>query len=169
MTLAICSSGSSSGVSASGSSALTKRQPNGGAHLAFLRAVGFINQEGNAQILQFGVLLDLFQHPGELLLRSDDDRLARLEEARKIISLARQPTTSFRCVKFSMSSLMFVSSDFRSVRMNTEVYQLLARARLEEAVEPVCQPTDGERLAAAGGMVDEILAANVTVGSQNVL
>ena len=42
-----------------------------------------------------------------------------------------------------------------------DVHQLLARAGLEEAVQPVGQPADRERLAAAGGMVDEILAADV--------
>ncbi len=57
---------------------LAERQADGRAHLAFLRAVGFINQEGDPQLLQFRVLFDLFQHPGELLLRGDDDRLALL-------------------------------------------------------------------------------------------
>ena len=34
-------------------------------------------------------------------------------------ALRARPTTSFRCVNFSMSSRMLVSSDLRSVRMKT--------------------------------------------------
>ena len=43
------------------------------------------------------------------------------------------------------------------------VHQLLARAGLEQAVEAVRQPADGQRLAAAGRMIDEILAADVAL------
>ena len=68
---------------------LAERQPDSRAHLAFLRAVGFIDQECDAQVLQFGVLFDLFQHPGELLLRSDNDRLAIREEPRQVGGLSR--------------------------------------------------------------------------------
>jgi hypothetical protein len=46
--------------------------------------VGFVNQEGDAQLLQFGVLFDLFQPPGELLLRGDEDRLAPVRAGEKL-------------------------------------------------------------------------------------
>ena len=92
MTLAICLFGvlASSASSASGSSALRNGNADGRAHLAFLRAVGLVDQEGDAQLLQFRVLFDFLQHPGELLLRGDDDRLALLQEARQVVGLSRQ-------------------------------------------------------------------------------
>jgi hypothetical protein len=42
-----------------------------------------------------------------------------------------------------------------------DVHQLLVRAGLEEAVQPVGQPADGQRFAAAGGMVGQIFFADV--------
>ena len=73
--------------SASGSVRLAERQADGRAHLAFLRAVGLINQERHAQFLQLRVAFQFVQHPGELLLRGDDDRLALLEESRQVVRL----------------------------------------------------------------------------------
>ena len=60
---------------------LAERQADGCAHLAFLRAVSFINQECYPQLLQFRVFLNLLQHPGKLLLRGDNDGFPLLEEA----------------------------------------------------------------------------------------
>ncbi len=50
--------------------------------------------------------------------------------------------------------------------MKRDVHQLLVRAGLEQAVQPVGQPADGERLAAAGGMVGQILSADVALGGE---
>ena len=143
-----------------------ERQPDGRAHLAFLRAVGFINQEGDPQFLQFGVLLDLVQHPGELLLRGDDDRLALLEEARQVVGLPRQTDDVLQ-----VREVLDVVLDIRVERFPVgedehHVHQLLVRAGLEQAVQAVRQPADGQRLAAAGGMIDEILAADVALGGE---
>ena len=65
-----------------------------------------------------------------------------------------------------MSSRMFVSSDFAVGEDEHHVHQFLAGAGLEQAVQAVRQPADGECLAAAGGMVDEILAADVALGGE---
>ena len=80
-------------------------QPDGGAHLAFLRPVGLINQEGHSQFLELRVALKLLENPRKLLLGGDDDGLALSEEQGQIIGpFLASPTTSFRWVKFSMSS-----------------------------------------------------------------
>ena len=65
-----------------------------------------------------------------------------------------------------MGELLDVVPDVRVERFavgedEDDVHQLLVGAGLEQAVQPVGQPADGERLAAAGGVVDEILAADV--------
>ena len=163
MILAIFSSSScvSAASSASGSSALRNGNADGRAHLAFLRAVRFVDQERHAQFLQFRVLLDLLQHPGELLLGRDDDRLALLEEARQVVRLPRQTHHVLQ-----VRELLDVLPDVRVERLavgedEDDIHQLLARAGLEEAVQPVGQPADGERLAAAGGMIDQVLAPDV--------
>ena len=136
---------------------LAERQADGRAHLAFLRAVGFIDEERHAQLLQSGFFLNLLQHPGELLLRGDDDRLPLFEKARQIVRLLREAHHVLQ-----MRELLDVFPDIRIERFpvgedEDQIHQLLVRARLEQAVQPVGQPADGQRLAAAGGMVDEIL------------
>ena len=161
MILAICSSGSCSGVLGVRLVRFAERQADGRAHLAFLRAVGLVDQERHAQLLQFRVLLDLLQHPGELLLRGDDDRLALLEEARQVVGLPRQAHHILE-----VRELLDVLPDVRVERFAVgedehDVHQLLVRAGLEQAVQAVGQPADGQRLAAAGGMVGQILSADV--------
>src|SRR3990167_260467 len=80
--------------------------------------MGLINQKGNAQFFQRGIFLQLLQDFLNLLDCRDNDRLSLLQEARQVVGFSRKPTTSFRWVKFAMSSRIFVSSDLRSVRMN---------------------------------------------------
>ena len=75
---------------------LAERQSNGRAHLAFLRTVRLIDQEGDSQVLQLGFVFDLIQHPRELLLRGDDDGLALSEKARQIGGVSRQTDDVFQ-------------------------------------------------------------------------
>ena len=140
---------------------LAEGHADGHAHLAFLRPVRFVDQERHTQILQFGVLLDLLQHPGELLLRGDDDRLALLQETRQVVGLPRQAHHVLQ-----VRELLDVLPDVCIERLpvgedEDDVHQLVARAGLEQAVQPVGQPADGERLAAAGGVVDEVFPPDV--------
>ncbi len=72
-----------------------KRQSNGSAHFAFLRAVGFIDQERDPQFLQFRIVFNLFQHPGKLLLSGDNYRLVFIEEAHKVGGLSRYTDNIF--------------------------------------------------------------------------
>ena len=140
---------------------LAKRQPNGGTHLAFLRAVRLVNQKSHAQRLQHRVVLDLVQHPGKLLLRGHDDRLALRHEARQIVCLAGQAHHLFQ-VGEVLQVFPHIGVQRLAVGQDEHhVHQLLAGAGLEQAVQPVCQPAHGERLAAACRMVDQVLAANV--------
>ena len=110
--------------------------------------------------------MEFFQHPGELLLRGDDDRLALFQEARQVVGLAREAHHVFQ-----VGEILDVLADVRVERFavgedERDVHQLLARAGLEQAVQPVGQPADGQRLAAAGGVIDEILPADVALGGE---
>ena len=138
---------------------LAERQADGRAHLAFLRAVGFVDQERDPQLLQFRVVLNLVQHPGELLLRGDDDRLALLEEARQVVGLLGDAHHVLQVGEVVDVLAGCCVERFAVGEDERDVHQLLVRAGLEEAVQPVGQPADGERLAAAGGMVGQILFA----------
>ena len=118
--------------------------------------MGFIDQERDAQILQCRIVFEFLQHPGKLLLRRDDDRLAFFEKPRQVFGFLGDAHHVFQ-----MGELLDVLPDVRVERFavgedEDDVHQLLARAGLEQAVQPVGQPADGERLAAAGGMVGEI-------------
>ena len=67
---------------------------------------------------------------------------------------------------FEMRELLDVLPDVRVERFavgedEDHVHQLFVGAGLEEAVQPVGEPADGERFAAAGGMVDQILPPDV--------
>ena len=145
---------------------LAERHADGHAHLPLLRAVRLVDQERHAQVLQLRVLLDLLQHPGELLLRGDDDRLALLQETRQVVRLPRQAHHVLQ-VRELLDVLADVGVERLAVREDEDdVHQLVAGAGLEQAVQPVGQPADRQRLAAAGRVVDQILAPDVARRSE---
>ena len=140
---------------------LAEGHANGNTHLALLRAVGFINQESNAHLFQIGILLNLFQHPSELLLGGDNDRPAFLQKTRQVFGF---PCQSHHVLQ--VSELLDVLADVGVERLTIrqdedDIHQLVGGSRLEQAVQPVGQPADGKRLAAARRVVDEVLAPDV--------
>jgi len=138
-----------------------ERQADGGAHLPFLRAVRLVDQEGHAELLEFRLLLDLFQHPGELLLRGDDDRPALRHESRQVVRFPRQADDILEVGEVFDLILDVGVQRFAVGKDEHHVHQLFAGARPEQAVQPIRQPADGQRLAAARRMIDQIFAADV--------
>jgi hypothetical protein len=57
--------------------------------------VCFINEERDTEVLEFGLVLEFVEYPGELLLGRDNDRLAILQEPREILGFAREPNDVF--------------------------------------------------------------------------
>ena len=107
----------------------------------------------NATALQFRVLLNLIQHPSELLLRGDDDGFPFLEETGQIVSLHRDADNVLE-VSELIDVLPNVCIQRLSIGENQgDVDQLLVRAWLVEAVQPVSQPADRKRLAAASRVI----------------
>lgn len=138
-------------------------QADGRAHLAFLRAVRFINQERNAQLLQLRVVLNLVEDPSELLLGGDNDRFVLFEKARQVFRAVCQTHHVLE-----MSEVDNVAADVVVERRavgedERDVHQLLVRARLVEAVQPVGEPADRERLSAARRVLRQVFAPDVAV------
>ena len=95
------------------------------------------------QALQRRGILEFLQHPGKLLLRGDNDRLAVFEKARQVVGFLGDAHHVFQMGKF-----LDVLTDIRIERFavsedKRDVYQLLTCAKLVEAVQTVCQPADG--------------------------
>jgi hypothetical protein len=123
--------------------------------------MGLVDQERNSQLLQGGIFLQPVQDFANLLNRRDDDRLALLKEARQVVGL---PSNAHDVLQ--VRELLNVVADVRvqglAVREDEhDIDQLLAAARLVQAVQTLSQPADRERLAAARRVVDQILAADV--------
>ena len=145
---------------------LAERQTDSRAHLAFLRAVSLINQERDAQVLQRRILLEFFQHPGEFLLRGDDDRFAVIEKARQVVGLSGDAHHVFQVDEIGDVFPDVGVERFAVGEDERDVHQLFIRAGLEQAVQTVGEPADGKRFAAAGGMVGQIFFADVTPGGE---
>jgi hypothetical protein len=130
-------------------------------HPPLLRTMGLVDQKGHPQTLEVRIILDLLQHPDELLLSGHDDRLTLLQQARQMVSLACQ-THHVLEVREVLEIVPDVGIERFAVRQDEDdVHQLLAGARLEEAVKPVRKPADGECLAAPGRMADQIFPTDV--------
>ena len=117
-------------------------------------------------MLEGRVAFEFVQHPRELLLRGDDDRLAIVEETRQVVGMLRDAHHVFQ-----VREIRDVLADVRVERFAVgedegDVHQLVARAGFEEAVQTVGEPANRECFAAAGRVLREVFASDVAGGGE---
>ena len=126
--------------------------------------MSLVDQESDSQALQVRIRSQLIQHPGELLQRRHNDRLAISKEHRQMICLLRDPddVREMRELFNVISDILIQGTTVRQNERNIDKF--LIRAGLEQTVQPFGQPADGQRLTAASRMLDQILFADVSCG-----
>lgn len=154
------------GILAVGFVGLAEGDADGLGHLAFLGAVGFIDEEGDAEGFKLGGVFELVEDPGEFLLGGDDDGFALTEEAGEVFGFVGQADDVFEMGEFlDVVADVFVEGAAVGEDENY-IHQLLIVDGVVEAVEAVGKPADGEGFAAAGGVVDEDFAPDVPGGGE---
>ena len=149
---------------------LPERDAHLGRPLAVLVPVGFIDQEGHTSRAKRRILLQLIENVRELLLRRHDDGLwsyllleIPMNETVHVFRLRRQSNLIIQMNEFRNVILNVLVQRLRRCDNKHRLDQLLVRSRLEQRIKFRRQPANGQRLAAAGSVLGQILLADVTL------